>query len=77
MKKLYRSQSDRLIAGVMGGVGEYYHIDPVLLRLGYVFLTVFTGFIPGALAYIFAILVVPLSPLIAVSKTDTHDAGAV
>jgi len=38
MKRLYRSSEDRMIAGVCGGMGEAYGIDPTLLRLGLVFL---------------------------------------
>ena len=62
MKRLYRSAENRVFAGVIGGVGEYFNVDPVLLRLGYVFLAVFTGFIPGVLAYIVAVFVVPERP---------------
>ena len=62
MKRLYRSAENRVFAGVMGGLGEYFNVDPVLLRLGYVFLLIFTAFIPGIIAYIVAILVVPEKP---------------
>lgn len=63
-KKLYRSRTNRMIAGVMGGLGEFFGIDPVLLRLGYLILTVFTGFAPGIIGYILAIVVVPEAPLV-------------
>ncbi len=33
MKRLYRSNTNRLIAGVCGGLGEYFHIDPVIIRI--------------------------------------------
>ncbi|MDI6720149.1 MAG: PspC domain-containing protein [Methanomicrobiales archaeon] len=59
MKRLYRSIDDRIIAGVAGGIGEYYEIDPTLIRLAWVVLTVITGFIPGIVAYILAWLIVP------------------
>lgn len=58
-KKLYRSKSNRVFAGVMGGLGEYFDIDPVLLRLAFLALVVFTGFFPGILFYILVILIVP------------------
>lgn len=59
MKKLYRSSTNKTLAGVIGGLGEYMDADPVLLRLLYVLITVFTGFIPGIIAYIVAALIVP------------------
>jgi len=62
MKRLYRSDDNKVIAGVIGGLGEYFGVDPVLLRLGYIFLMVFTAFIPGIVAYILAAIVVPPKP---------------
>ena len=58
-KQLYRSKTNRVFAGVIGGIGEYFDIDPVMLRLLWVLITVFTGFIPGIVIYIAAILIVP------------------
>jgi len=56
-KKLYRSRSNRMIAGVCGGVGEYFGIDPTIVRLVWVFFTFLGG--SGILAYIIAWIVVP------------------
>lgn len=67
-KKLYRSRSNRMIAGVLGGLGEFFGVDPVLLRLGYLILTVFTGFVPGIIGYLLAILIVPEAPRIIASE---------
>ncbi len=58
-KNLTRSREDRMIAGVIGGLGEFFGLDPVLLRLAYVTVTVFTGFFPGVLCYALAVLIVP------------------
>jgi len=58
-KRLYRSGKNKIIAGVFGGLGEYFNVDPVALRLLWVFLVVFTGFVPGIVAYILAIVIVP------------------
>jgi phage shock protein C len=58
-KRLYRSETNRVFAGVIGGLGEYVHIDPVLLRLIWILIVIFTGFVPGVLAYIIAIFVIP------------------
>lgn len=68
-KKLTRSRTNRMIAGVMGGLGEYFGIDPVLLRLGYLILTVFTGFVPGIIGYLLAIVIVPEAPHHAHART--------
>ena len=62
MKRLYRSKDNKVFAGIIGGLGEYYSLDPVLLRLGYIFLVAFTAFIPGIIAYIVAVFVVPQKP---------------
>jgi phage shock protein C len=59
-KRLYRSRKDRMIAGVCGGLGEYFGIDPTLVRLLFVFAALFYG--PGILAYLILMLVVPEEP---------------
>jgi len=46
-KRLYRSEKNKVIAGILGGLGEYADVDPVLLRLVWVLIVIFTGFIPG------------------------------
>lgn len=73
-KKLYRSEDNKILAGVIGGFGEYFNVDPVILRVFYVLLTVFTGFIPGIIAYILAAIVVPKpgkeAPIVRVEKTE-------
>jgi phage shock protein C len=56
-KKLYRSQTDRKIAGVCGGIAEYFDIDSTLVRLGWI-LFLFAGG-SGILAYIIAWIVMP------------------
>ena len=59
MKKLYRSRSNKVIAGVAGGVAEYFDIDPVIVRLAF-FGLLFSG--AFSLAYLIAWLFVPLAP---------------
>lgn len=59
MKKIYKSKDNKVISGVIGGVGEYFDIDPVLLRLFWLLVLVLTAFIPGIIAYIIAVLIVP------------------
>lgn len=58
-----------MIAGVLGGLAEYLDVDPVLLRLFYAALTIFTGGIPGLVVYVLAILIVPVRPQSATSNT--------
>lgn len=59
MKHLYRSQNNKIFAGVVGGLGEYSNVDPALLRLLWVLVVIFTGLVPGIFAYVVAIFVVP------------------
>jgi len=61
-KKLYRSKKNKIIAGVCGGIGEYLEIDPVVVRVIFLALTVFSGVFPGVLFYVLALLVIPASP---------------
>ncbi len=58
-KTLYKSITNRSLTGAIGGLGEYFEIDPTLLRVGYVVLTVFSGFFPGVIAYIAIALIMP------------------
>ena len=58
MKKLYRS-SDRIVAGVCGGIAEYFDIDPTLIRVLYVFLSLFSVGFPGLLLYIILMILIP------------------
>ena len=51
-----------MLAGVCGGLGEYFDVDPVLIRLLYLMATVFTGLVPGLLCYIIAVAIVPERP---------------
>lgn len=60
-KRLYVS-NDKKLAGVCGGIAEYIGVDPTLVRLAYVFLTVVSGVAPGVLAYIIAAAIMPSRP---------------
>ncbi len=62
-KKLYKS-NDKVFAGVLGGVGEYFDIDPTILRLAYILLAIMTGVFPAIIGYIIAAIVVPQKPLV-------------
>lgn len=56
-KRLYKSQSDKKICGVCGGIAEYFNIDSTLVRLIWAILIFCIG--TGVLAYIIAALVLP------------------
>ena len=59
-KHLYRSRSDRMLAGVCGGLGVYYDVDPTVIRLLFVFFALFVGF--SVLLYIILLFIIPLEP---------------
>lgn len=58
-KLLYRSNKNKVFAGICGGIGEYFEIDPTLVRVLWIFITVFTGFFPGLFVYIFCVFIIP------------------
>jgi phage shock protein PspC (stress-responsive transcriptional regulator) len=56
-ERLTRSESDRILGGVCGGLGEYFDIDPTLIRLGFVAALLFGG--SGPIIYLIAWLIIP------------------
>ena len=59
-KKLYKSSTDKMLAGVCGGIAEYFNIDSTLVRLGWVVFSLLGG--SGLLAYIIAAIIMPDRP---------------
>ncbi len=59
MKKIYKSNTNKIFAGIIGGLGEYFDIDPVLLRLIAVLVCFSTGIIPFIIVYIIAYFIIP------------------
>jgi phage shock protein PspC (stress-responsive transcriptional regulator) len=59
MKRIYRSAEDKKIAGIMGGLGELFDIDPTLLRILFVFIGLATGVIPLIVAYLVGWIIIP------------------
>ncbi len=57
-KKLMRS-SNKVVAGVLGGIAEYFGIDPTLVRICFVALSIFSAGFPGLLLYIIMLLLMP------------------
>jgi len=60
MNRLYKSNKDKVFEGVCGGLGEYFNIDPVVIRLIWVVLVIFGG--TGIMAYLIAMLIIPKNP---------------
>ena len=60
MKQLYKSSTNKKIAGVCGGIGEYFGFDPTIVRLGFVALTFLAG--GGLVVYILAAIIMPDQP---------------
>ena len=59
-KKLYRSSKDKMICGVCGGIGEYFGVDPTLVRLGAALFGLIAG--SGLFVYFIMALIVPKKP---------------
>ena len=66
-KKLYRSNSSRMLAGVCGGIAEYFNIDPTIVRILWVVVSLF-GF-AGVVVYLAGAFIIPEKP-----DTDIVDA---
>ncbi len=62
MQKLYRSMKNKMIAGICGGVGERFNIDPTLIRLVLVFVGVASCILPMLAAYIVGWIIIPVEP---------------
>ena len=60
-RRLYRSRTERQIAGVAGGIGDYLQIDPTVIRVLWILSVFFAGI--GILLYIILAFVMPLEPL--------------
>lgn len=70
-KKLYRSRNDKVIAGVCGGLGDYFDIDSTIIRIAWVAFTFAGG--AGIIAYIVAWLLIPLEPSSKIKKEKTEE----
>lgn len=60
MKRVYRSEKDKIVAGIFGALGEMYSVDPTLLRLIFVFVAIITGVIPFFITYVIAWIIIPV-----------------
>ena len=74
MKKLYRSRTNSMIAGVCGGLSEHLEVDPTIVRLGFALLTLYSGI--GMIAYIILWVIVPYPDTCTASASETLREGA-
>ncbi|HET9174325.1 MAG TPA: PspC domain-containing protein [Candidatus Saccharimonadales bacterium] len=61
-KHLYRSRTDTVVSGVCAGIAEYLHVDPTIIRLAWIIVTILTGILPGVFVYLLAVALVPKKP---------------
>ncbi len=69
MKRIYRSKNDRRISGVCGGIAEYFDVDPTIIRIAWVIISVFSASVPGLLIYFLCAIIIPDEP-------DSYDTTA-
>jgi phage shock protein C len=60
IKKLYRSRQNRTLAGVCAGIAEYFNVDPTLIRVIWLIMTLVSGVLPGIVAYLICIGIIPV-----------------
>ena len=60
-KKLYKSNTNKMLEGVCGGIAEYFGVDPTIVRLAWVIFCALGS--SGILAYIIAAIIIPSAPL--------------
>ena len=68
-KRLHRLRKGRKVLGVLGGLAEFFGLDPSLVRITYLVITFFTLGVPGIVLYLAMAFIIPLKPK-AVSATD-------
>ncbi len=75
-KRLYRPREDRVLGGLCTGLGIYFGADPVAIRLAWIVVSCLTGFVPGLIAYILGLIIVPNEPIVtAVAPTAPSAEG--
>lgn len=61
-RRLTKSNSNRIVAGVLGGIAEYWHLKPNVVRVVYLVLTALTSFVPGVVIYLMLAVLIPDDP---------------
>lgn len=62
MKRLYRSYTDKKVAGICGGLGVYLDVDPTIIRLAVVVIALLTAVFPALIGYVIAWIIIPEAP---------------
>lgn len=57
--KAFKRSNNKMLAGVCGGIAEYFNLDPTIVRVGYVLLSIFSAGFPGILVYIILWVIMP------------------
>jgi len=76
-KTLYRTEKDKMIGGVCGGLGRYFDLDPTLVRL--IFAIIFFGYGAGLMVYVFLWIIMPSEEMLeerkkwAANNTDSNE----
>ena len=73
-KRLYRSEKDKIVAGVCGGIAEYLNIDPIIVRVLFLLAIISEGF--GLMLYIILWIVIPLESSIEKSEDEVIEENA-
>ncbi len=71
-RRLTRSRSERMIAGVAGGLASYFGIDPLFMRIGFIILSLFNGI--GIMLYLALWLIVPNEGSLSEGRTTVQEA---
>lgn len=59
-KKLYRSRTNKMIAGICGGLGDYFNVDPTIVRIAFVVISLLPG--PSIIFYLLGWIIIPVEP---------------
>ncbi len=62
-KRLFKSETNKMISGVCGGIAEYFDVDPTVVRLGWALVTIFSAGL-GIIGYIAAAIIIPSFPTV-------------
>ena len=73
VKRLHKSRTDRMLDGVCGGIAEYFQLDPTLVRIAWVLLTLIGG--SGIILYILAMIIMPAAPITPAILAQPRPAG--
>ncbi len=73
MKKIYRDTNNKMISGVCAGIAKYFDLDPTLIRILWVIITMFGG--SGLIAYIICAIIIPEEPPHGAQEVDFEEVG--